>query len=93
MSQPTNKPNSLESLEDVLNKIISVLHDIKAYGGTIKIEQRGTLRKLVGEASNYVDDVKGCLLDSVVNQLSTKQLSVLIGNTFTGRFKGQQQHS
>ena len=89
MSPPTNKPASLESLEDVLNKVISTLHDIKACGVKINIEARGTLRKLVGEASDYVDDVKNCLLDSVVDQLSTKQIGALIGNTFTGQYRGQ----
>ena len=84
MSQPKNKHTSLESLEDVLNKVISTLHDIKACGVKISIEQRTAFRRSVGEASDYVDDVKNCLLDSVVNQLSGKQIGVLIGNTFTG---------
>merc|ERR1711992_44505 len=68
-----------DSLEDKISKLSNILHDIKALGVKITITQRQELRSKVKEASDELEDVKDCLLDTVMDQLSPRQVSVLIG--------------
>ena len=57
------------------------MHDIKALGVNITITQRQEVRLVVKEASEKLEDIKDCLLDTVMDQLSPRQVSVLIGDS------------
>ena len=74
-----HKSVATDSLEDKISKLSNILHDIKALGVKITIAQRQELRSKVKEASEELEDVKDCLLDTVMDQLSPRQVSVLIG--------------
>merc|ERR1719150_2341441 len=76
-----HKDVSMETLEERVNKVINKLHDVKAMGVTISVDQRPEFRHLVSQTSEHIETVKDCLLDSVSNQLSPKQLSFLIRDT------------
>ena len=71
----------LSSLEESVNRLINKLHDIKAVGFNIEFEERPTFRHLISDTTETIDDAKDCLLDSVMNQLSPKQVEFLIRDT------------
>merc|ERR1711953_345686 len=75
-----HKNVTTDCLEDKISKLNNILHDIKALGVDISITQRQELRSSVAAASEELEDVKDCLLDSVMDQLSQRQVSVLIGD-------------
>ena len=76
-----HKNITTDSLEDKISKLSNILHDIKALGVNITISQRQEVRLVVKEASEELEDIKDCLLDTVMDQLSPRQVSVLIGDT------------
>merc|ERR1712241_776105 len=76
-----HKNVTTDCLEDKISKLNNILHDIKALGVDISITQRQELRSSVAAASEELEDVKDCLLDTVMDQLSQRQVSVLIGDT------------
>ena len=78
-----HKNITTDSLEDKISKLSNILHDIKALGVNITISQRQEVRLVVKEASEELEDIKECLLDTVMDQLSPRQVSVLIGDTST----------
>ena len=71
---------SLESLEEKINKIINQLHDVKAHGLMLSSQSRMEIRQFTSTASEVFEDLKDCLLNTVVDQLSRRQLSVLLGD-------------
>ena len=76
-----NKHISMDSLEDKINKVINTLHDKKALGVNITVEQRTKFRQLVTEVSEALDEVKDSLIETVADQLSPKQIGALMGDT------------
>ena len=78
-----HKNITTDSLEDKISKLSNILHDIKALGVNITITQRQEVRLVVKEASEELEDMKDCLLDTVMDQLSPRQVGVLIGDTST----------
>ena len=84
-----HKDVSMETLEERVNKVINKLHDVKAMGVTISVDQRPEFRHLVSQTSEHIETVKDCLLDSVTNQLSPKQLSFLIRDTSSSACAGE----
>ena len=79
-----HKNVTTDCLEDKISKLNNILHDIKALGVDISITQRQELRSSVAAASEELEDVKDCLLDTVMDQLSQRQVSVLIGDCSAG---------
>ena len=75
---------SMESLEEKIGRLTSCLHDIKGLGVKISVEQRGVLRRLVGQAAAELDDVKEFLISSVSDQLSPRQVAVIDGEAQLG---------
>ena len=76
-----HKNVGLDSLEEYVNRVINKLHDIKAIGVDVEFEKRPLFRRFISETSETLDNVKDCLLDSVMNQLSPKQVEFLIRDT------------
>lgn len=83
MGPPHNKQTALDTLEEKINKVINTLHDVKAMGVNITIEQRTKFRQLVTEVSEALDEVKDSLIETVADQLSPKQIGALMGDTAT----------
>merc|ERR1711983_269238 len=77
--QGDKEKSSMESLEEKLGRLTSCLHDIKALGRMITVEQRGHLRRLVSQATAELEEVKEFLIDSVSDQLSPRQVAVIDG--------------
>merc|ERR1712073_92326 len=75
-----HKNVTTDCLEDKISKLNNILHDIKALGVDISISQRQELRSSVAAASEELEDVK----DSLMDQLSQRQVSVLIGACSAG---------
>ena len=71
---------SLESLEEKINKVINQLHDVKAQGLVLTSESRMTIRQFTITASDVFEDVKDSLINTVDNQLSQRQIIVLLGD-------------
>ena len=84
-----DKDVSMETLEERVNKVINKLHDVKTMGVTISVDQRPEFRHLVSQTSEHIETVKDCLLDSVTDQLSPKQLSFLIRDTSSSACAGE----
>ena len=78
-----HKSSGLGSLEESVNRLINRLHDIKAFGVNLEFEKRPMFRRLISDATETIDKAKDCLLDSVMNQLSPKQVEFLIRDTTT----------
>ena len=76
-----NKNMGLCSLEESVNRLINKMHDIKAFGVNIEFEKRPKFRSLISDTTETIDNAKDCLLDSVMNQLSPKQVEFLIRDT------------
>ena len=76
-----NKNMGLSSLEESVNRLINKMHDIKAVGVKIEFEERPKFRRLISDTTETIDNAKDCLLDSVMNQLSPKQIEFLIRDT------------
>ena len=76
-----HKNMGLGSLEESVNRLINKMHDIKAVGIKIEFEERRTFRRLISDTTETIDNAKDCLLDSVMNQLSPKQVEFLIRDT------------
>merc|ERR1712142_112806 len=77
--QGDKERSSMESLEEKLGRLTSCLHDIKAMGRRITVEQRGNLRRLVSQATAELEEVKEFLINSVSDQLSPRQVAVIDG--------------
>ena len=76
-----HKNMGLGSLEESVNRLINKMHDIKAFGVNIEFDKRPEFRRLISDTTETIDNAKDCLLDSVMNQLSPKQVEFLIRDT------------
>ena len=79
VEQGDKEKRSMESLEEMLGRLTDYLHDIKALGTMITVEQRGNLRRLVSQAAAELEEVKEILIESVSDQLSPRQVAVIEG--------------
>merc|ERR1711970_678373 len=79
VEQGDKEKRSMESLEEKLGRLTGYLHDIKALGTMITVEQRGNLRRLVSQAAAELEEVKEILIESVSDQLSPRQVAVIEG--------------
>ena len=84
MGDEHNKNIGLGSLEESVNRLINRLHDIKAVGVNIEFEKRPMFRRLISDTTETLDNSKDSLLDSVINQLSPKQVEFLIRDSTLG---------
>ena len=76
-----NKNSGLGCLEESVKRLINKMHDIKAVGVNLEFEKRPMFRRLISDTTETIDNAKDCLLDSVMNQLSPKQVEFLIRDT------------
>ena len=76
-----HKNIGLGCLEESVNRLINKMHDIKAVGVNLEFEKRPMFRRLISDTTETMDNAKDCLLDSVMNQLSPKQVEFLIRDT------------
>ena len=79
IEQGDKEKSSMETLEERLGRLTDCLHDIKALGNIITVEQRGNLRRLVSQAAAELEEVKEFLIESVSDQLSPRQVAVIEG--------------
>merc|ERR1719158_195799 len=79
IEQGDKEKSSMETLEVRLGRLTDCLHDIKALGNIITVEQRGNLRRLVSQAAAELEEVKEFLIESVSDQLSPRQVAVIEG--------------
>merc|ERR1719347_2388596 len=79
IEQGDKEKSSMETLEERLGRLTDCLHDIKARGNIITVEQRGNLRRLVSQAAAELEEVKEFLIESVSDQLSPRQVAVIEG--------------
>jgi len=68
---------SVSSVEELLQRVTSQLHDLRAMGHQVTIQQRSILRKKVAEITDSLLDIKKALMSTVEDKLSQRQIEVL----------------